>query len=122
MLTTKAISAAAVLLALVAPPSALADPITITSGTFTLSPYISSRDSYRSVSFTVSGGSLMLMLGPPSIRLEDEQRSPAVILLSWIIQNAESLGLKGFDLTIGDSDFKKRLGNQCVQLTMVELV
>jgi len=63
----------------------------------------------------------MLMLGPPSIRLEDEQRSPAVILLSWIIQNAQSLGLKGFDLTIGDSDFKKRLGNQCVQLTMVEV-
>jgi GNAT superfamily N-acetyltransferase len=63
----------------------------------------------------------LLMLGPPSIRLEDEQRSPAVILLSWIIQNAQSLGLKGFDLTIGDSDFKKRLGNHCVQLTMVEV-
>jgi hypothetical protein len=26
----------------------------------------------------------VLMLGPPSIRLEDEQRSPAVILPSWI--------------------------------------
>jgi CelD/BcsL family acetyltransferase involved in cellulose biosynthesis/GNAT superfamily N-acetyltransferase len=63
----------------------------------------------------------VLLLGPPSIRLEDEQRSPAVILLSWIIQNAESLGLKGFDLTIGESDFKKRLGNQCVQLRMVEV-
>ena len=63
----------------------------------------------------------VLMLGPPSIRLEDEQRSPAVILLSWIIQNAQSLGLKGFDLTIGDSDFKKRLGNQCVELSMVEV-
>ena len=63
----------------------------------------------------------VLLLGPPTIRLEDEQRSPAVILLSWIIQNAESLGLKGFDLTIGDSDFKKRLGNQCVQLLMVEI-
>jgi CelD/BcsL family acetyltransferase involved in cellulose biosynthesis/ribosomal protein S18 acetylase RimI-like enzyme len=63
----------------------------------------------------------VLLLGPPSIRLEDEQRSPAVILLSWIIQNAERLGLSGFDLTIGDSDFKKRLGNQCVELTMVEV-
>jgi len=63
----------------------------------------------------------VLLLGPPSIRLEDEQRSPAVILLSWIIQNAESLGLKGFDLTIGDSDFKKRLGNQCVQLSMIDI-
>jgi CelD/BcsL family acetyltransferase involved in cellulose biosynthesis/GNAT superfamily N-acetyltransferase len=63
----------------------------------------------------------VLLLGPPSIRLEDEQRSPAVILLSWIIQNAERLGLKGFDLTIGESDFKKRLGNQCVELSMVEV-
>ena len=63
----------------------------------------------------------VLLLGPPSIRLEDEQRSPAVILLSWIIQNAEQLGLHGFDLTIGDSEFKKRLGNQCVELTQVEV-
>jgi CelD/BcsL family acetyltransferase involved in cellulose biosynthesis/ribosomal protein S18 acetylase RimI-like enzyme len=63
----------------------------------------------------------VLLLGPPSIRLDDEQRSPAVILLSWIIQNAEQLGLSGFDLTIGESDFKKRLGNQCVELTMIEI-
>jgi CelD/BcsL family acetyltransferase involved in cellulose biosynthesis/ribosomal protein S18 acetylase RimI-like enzyme len=63
----------------------------------------------------------VLLLGPPSIRLEDEQRSPAVILLSWIIQNAAAMGLKGFDLTIGESDFKKRLGSQCVQLSMVEI-
>lgn len=63
----------------------------------------------------------VLLLGPPSIRLEDEQRSPAVILLSWIIQHADQLGLAGFDLTIGESDFKKRLGNQCVELTMIEI-
>lgn len=63
----------------------------------------------------------VLLLGPPSIRLEDEQRSPAVILLSWIIQNAAQLGLRGFDLTIGDGDFKKRLGNQSVDLTLIEV-
>jgi len=63
----------------------------------------------------------VLLLGPPSIRLEDEQRSPAVILFAWIIQNAAELGLAGFDLTIGDSDFKKRLGNQCVELTAVDI-
>jgi CelD/BcsL family acetyltransferase involved in cellulose biosynthesis len=63
----------------------------------------------------------VLLLGPPSIRLEDEQRSPAVILLSWIIQNAASLGVNGLDLTIGESDFKKRLGNQCVELSMIEI-
>jgi CelD/BcsL family acetyltransferase involved in cellulose biosynthesis/ribosomal protein S18 acetylase RimI-like enzyme len=63
----------------------------------------------------------MLLLGPPAIRLRDEQRSPAVILLSWIIQHAAKLGLAGFDLTIGDSEFKARLGNQCVQVATVEI-
>ena len=63
----------------------------------------------------------VLLLGPPAISLEDEQRSPAVILFAWIIQNADRLGLRGFDLTIGESDFKKRLGNQCVQLTAIEI-
>jgi CelD/BcsL family acetyltransferase involved in cellulose biosynthesis/ribosomal protein S18 acetylase RimI-like enzyme len=63
----------------------------------------------------------VLLLGPPAIRLEHERRSPAVILFAWIIQNAEALGLRGFDLTIGDSDFKRRLGNQCVDLTAVEV-
>jgi CelD/BcsL family acetyltransferase involved in cellulose biosynthesis/GNAT superfamily N-acetyltransferase len=63
----------------------------------------------------------VLLLGPPSIRLADEQRSPAVILFSWIIQNAERLRLAGFDLTIGESDFKARLGNRCVELMMIEI-
>jgi SAM-dependent methyltransferase/CelD/BcsL family acetyltransferase involved in cellulose biosynthesis len=63
----------------------------------------------------------VLLLGPPAIALEHEQRSPAVILFAWIIQHAEQLGLRGFDLTIGESDFKKRLGNGCVQLTAVEI-
>jgi CelD/BcsL family acetyltransferase involved in cellulose biosynthesis/ribosomal protein S18 acetylase RimI-like enzyme len=63
----------------------------------------------------------VLHLGPPAIRLEDEQRSPAVVLLSWIIQNAASLGLAGFDMTIGDTDFKRRLGNQRFELTMVDV-
>jgi CelD/BcsL family acetyltransferase involved in cellulose biosynthesis len=63
----------------------------------------------------------VLMLGAPSISLEDEQRSPAVILMTWIIQNAQQLGLAGLDLTIGESEFKRRLGNRCVQLTMVEI-
>lgn len=63
----------------------------------------------------------VLMLGAPSISLEHEQRSPALVLISWIIQNADSLGFKGFDLTVGDTDFKKRLGNQCVNVTMIEV-
>jgi len=63
----------------------------------------------------------VLLLGPPAIRLEDEQRSPAMILFGWIVQNASDLGLAGFDLTIGDSDFKKRLGNTCVELTAVDV-
>ncbi|MEO5897329.1 MAG: GNAT family N-acetyltransferase, partial [Vicinamibacterales bacterium] len=63
----------------------------------------------------------VLLLGAPAIRLEDEQRSPAVILFTWIIQNAQTLGLRGFDLTVGDTDFKKRLANQCVHPTTVEV-
>jgi CelD/BcsL family acetyltransferase involved in cellulose biosynthesis len=63
----------------------------------------------------------VLMLGAPSISLEDEQRSPALILMSWIIQNAAQLGLAGFDLTIGDSEFKRSLGNRRVELSMVEI-
>jgi len=63
----------------------------------------------------------VLMLGAPSISLEDEHRSPAVILMTWIIQNAAQLGLAGFDLTIGESEFKRRLGNQCVELTTVDV-
>jgi CelD/BcsL family acetyltransferase involved in cellulose biosynthesis/GNAT superfamily N-acetyltransferase len=62
-----------------------------------------------------------ILLGPPSIRLEDETRSPAVVLLSWIIQHAEAQGLRGFDLTIGNSDFKRRLGNYCVELTAIDI-
>jgi CelD/BcsL family acetyltransferase involved in cellulose biosynthesis len=63
----------------------------------------------------------VLMLGAPSISLEHEPRSPALVLLSWIIQNAATLGLKGFDLTIGDTEFKRRLGNQRVEVTSIEV-
>ena len=63
----------------------------------------------------------VLLFGAPSIRIEVEQRSPAVILLSWIVQNAADLAIAGFDLTIGDSEFKRRLGNQRVELTMTEV-
>jgi CelD/BcsL family acetyltransferase involved in cellulose biosynthesis len=63
----------------------------------------------------------VLMLGAPSISIEHEARSPALILLSWIMQNAPALGLKGFDLTIGDTEFKRRLGNRCVKVTAIEV-
>lgn len=63
----------------------------------------------------------VLMLGAPSISLEHEQRSPSLVLLSWIMQNAASLGLRGLDLTIGDTEFKRRLGNRTVAVTMLEV-
>ena len=63
----------------------------------------------------------VLLLGAPSISIEDEHRSPAVILMAWIIQNARELGLAAFDLTVGESEFKRRLGNRCVELTMVDV-
>jgi CelD/BcsL family acetyltransferase involved in cellulose biosynthesis len=63
----------------------------------------------------------VLLLGAPSISIEDEGRSPALILISWIIQNAQELGLKGFDLTIGDSEFKRRIGNQRFELQTISI-
>lgn len=63
----------------------------------------------------------VLMLGAPSIAIEHEARSPALILLSWIMQHAPALGLKGLDLTIGDTEFKRRLGNRCVKVTAIEV-
>ncbi|MDQ3821404.1 MAG: GNAT family N-acetyltransferase, partial [Acidobacteriota bacterium] len=63
----------------------------------------------------------VLMFGASSFKLEEEQRSPAMILLSWIVQNASELNLRGLDLTIGRSEFKQRLGNRCVQLSMISL-
>lgn len=63
----------------------------------------------------------VLMLGAPSISIEHEPRSPALVLLSWIIQNAGRLGLKGLDLTIGDTEFKRRLGNGCVRVTAIQV-
>lgn len=63
----------------------------------------------------------VLMLGAPSIAIEHETRSPALILLSWIMQHAPELGLEGFDLTIGNTEFKRRLGNSCVKVTAIEL-
>jgi CelD/BcsL family acetyltransferase involved in cellulose biosynthesis/GNAT superfamily N-acetyltransferase len=63
----------------------------------------------------------VLLLGAPAIRIEDEQRSPSLVLFSWIIENAQALGLRGFDLTIGDTDFKRRMGNHRVDLTVVEV-
>lgn len=63
----------------------------------------------------------VLMLGAPSIALEHEQRSPALILLAWVMQQAQALELRGFDLTVGDTEFKRRLGNSCVRVTMIEV-
>jgi hypothetical protein len=62
-----------------------------------------------------------LMLGAPSIAIEHEQRSPALILISWIMQHAGELGLGGLDLTAGDTEFKRRLGNQRVDVTTIEV-
>ena len=63
----------------------------------------------------------VLLFGAPSIDVEHEHRSPAVILMTWIIQHAASLGLAGLDLTIGEGEFKRRLGNQRVELSVVEV-
>jgi CelD/BcsL family acetyltransferase involved in cellulose biosynthesis len=63
----------------------------------------------------------VLLLGAPSLRIDAEQRSPALILLSWIFQSAHALGLAGVDLTVGDTEFKRRLGNTCVKAVRIEI-
>lgn len=63
----------------------------------------------------------VLMFGATSFTAEHEQRSPSLVLLSWIVQSAAELGLSGLDLTIGDSEFKRRIGNYSVTLSTMNV-
>jgi GNAT superfamily N-acetyltransferase len=63
----------------------------------------------------------VLHFGAPSFSLEEETRSPAVALLCWALQRRADLDFDAFDLTIGDTDFKRRLGNRRFELTTVDV-
>jgi len=63
MLKARVVLAVTAMLALLTPSWAAADPITITGGTYELSAYIASRDSYRNVSFSLSGDGGFFLAG-----------------------------------------------------------
>jgi len=63
MLRTTVALAATAMLALLTPSWAAADPITITGGTYELSAYVAPRDSYRNVSFSLTGDGGFFLAG-----------------------------------------------------------
>ena len=63
----------------------------------------------------------VLYWGAPAFDIRETQRSPGLVLLALIIQDAERLGLRGIDLTIGVEEYKKRFSNSRVDLPTVEI-
>ena len=63
----------------------------------------------------------VLYWGAPAFDIQEAQRSPGLIMLAMIMQNAERLGLRGIDLTIGTEDYKKRFSTEGVDLPTVEV-
>ena len=81
MLKMKIVSAAAVTLALLMPAWVAADPITITGGTYELSAYVAPRDSYRNVSFSLTGdGGFFLACETGLYRLAPTRLTPPFAL------------------------------------------
>ncbi len=63
----------------------------------------------------------VLYLGAPALDIREARQAPGLLLLALIAQDAERLGLRGIDLTIGDAAFKKRFSNSSVELPTVEI-
>jgi CelD/BcsL family acetyltransferase involved in cellulose biosynthesis/ribosomal protein S18 acetylase RimI-like enzyme len=63
----------------------------------------------------------VLYWGAPAFDIREAQRSPGLVLLALIIQNAEQLGLRGIDLTIGVEEYKRRFSSSSVTLPTVEI-
>jgi CelD/BcsL family acetyltransferase involved in cellulose biosynthesis/GNAT superfamily N-acetyltransferase len=63
----------------------------------------------------------VLYWGAPAFDIHEARYSPGLVLLALIIQDAERLGLRGIDLTIGVEEYKRRFSNSCVDLPSVEL-
>ena len=64
----------------------------------------------------------VLLLGAPSISIEDEGRSPALILISVDYSEFAGIGIEGFRPDIGDSEFKRRIGNQRFELQTIRFL
>ncbi len=62
-----------------------------------------------------------ILLGAPAFDPLEERRAPAQLLLALIAEQAAKEGLLGLDLTIGESSFKERFGNQTLQLPSIAL-
>ena len=63
----------------------------------------------------------VLYWGAPAFDIREAQRSPGLVLLALIIQDAERLGLRGIDLTIGVEEYKRRFSSSSVTLPTVEI-
>jgi CelD/BcsL family acetyltransferase involved in cellulose biosynthesis/GNAT superfamily N-acetyltransferase len=63
----------------------------------------------------------VLYWGAPAFDVREEKHSPGQILLALLLQDAEASGLRGVDFTLGTEDFKKRFGNDCVNLPSAEV-
>ena len=63
----------------------------------------------------------VLYWGAPAFDIREARHSPGLVLLALIIRDAEGLGLRGIDLTIGVEEYKRRFSNSCVELPSVDL-
>ncbi len=63
----------------------------------------------------------VLYWGAPSFDIREFKRSPGLVLLALIMQDAERLGLRGIDLTIGVEEYKRRFSNSHAELPTVEI-
>ncbi|MGI8731760.1 MAG: GNAT family N-acetyltransferase [Pyrinomonadaceae bacterium] len=63
----------------------------------------------------------ILYWGALAFDIREAQRSPGLVLLALIIQDADRLGMRGIDLTIGVEEYKRRFSNSRVELPTVEI-
>ena len=63
----------------------------------------------------------VLYWGAPSFDIRDARHSPGLVLMALIMHDAERLGIRGIDLTIGVEEYKRRFSNCRVDLPSVEL-
>lgn len=59
--------------------------------------------------------------GAPAFDVAEHRRSPGQILLAMLLGDWERVGLRGVDLTIGESSYKQRFGNELVSLPSMEI-
>jgi CelD/BcsL family acetyltransferase involved in cellulose biosynthesis len=63
----------------------------------------------------------VLYLGAPAFDLREHRQSPGLLLILLLMKDAERLGLRGIDLTIGEGDLKERYSTSRVELPTIEL-